>query len=90
LFEGCLSVHHHYGYVYHPTTVTVRAQNRKGEFFTQKFKGLPARIMQHEIDHLKGILYIDHVISQKHELLKITGQDENGADIFEEVNIKFQ
>lgn len=90
LFEGCLSVHHYYGYVYHPTTITVKAQNKKGGFFTQKFKGLPARIMQHEIDHLKGVLYIDHVISQKRKLLKITGQDKNGEDIFEEVNIKFQ
>lgn len=88
LFEGCLSVHHYYGYVYHPTTVTIRAQDKKGEFFTKKYKGLPARIMQHETDHLNGILYVDHVIAQKRKLLKITAQDENGDDIFEEVNTK--
>ncbi len=87
LFEGCLSVHSYYGYVYHPMSITIRAQNASGKTFTAKYKGLPARIMQHETDHLNGILYIDHVTAQKRKLLKIVGVDENNEDIFEEVNI---
>lgn len=87
LFEGCLSVHHHYGYVYHPTSVTIKAQDINGKVFVAKYKNLAARIMQHETDHLNGILYIDHVAAQKNKILKITGQDKEGNDIFEEVNI---
>lgn len=87
LFEGCLSVHHYYGYVFHPTSVTVKAQDKNGRVFKRRFKGLAARIMQHEIDHLNGILYIDHVTTQKRKLLKIVGRDKVGNDIFEEVKL---
>lgn len=87
LFEGCLSVHHHYGYVWHPSEVTIKAYDPHGKPFTAKYKNLSARIMQHELDHLNGLLYIDHVAAQKGKLLKITGQDNDGNDVFEEVKI---
>lgn len=57
--EGCLSVPGKRGYVVRPQKATVRAQNRKGEFFTIEADGLLARCLQHEIDHLDGILYVD-------------------------------
>ena len=57
--EGCLSVPDRFEEVKRPMTVTVRAQNRKGENIVVTAEGLKARAFCHEIDHLDGILYID-------------------------------
>lgn len=59
LEEGCLSIRGVYGLVTRPKNVTVEALNEKGERFTRGAGGLLARIFQHEIDHLDGILFID-------------------------------
>lgn len=64
--EGCLSVKGNNGEcLYYPVErynrVTVEAQNRKGEPFRVKLTGFLARAAQHEIDHLNGIIFIDHV-----------------------------
>ncbi len=57
--EGCLSVPDEWGIVERPKTVTVRAQNRKGEWFTVTGSDLKARCFCHELDHLEGTLYTD-------------------------------
>lgn len=57
--EGCLSVPGRSGVVTRPNIVTVRAQNRNGEFFETTAEGFLARAFCHEIDHLDGILYVD-------------------------------
>lgn len=57
--EGCLSVPGRRGCVTRPEKVTVRAQDRKGKFFELEADGLLARALQHEIDHLNGVLYVD-------------------------------
>lgn len=57
--EGCLSIPDRYESVTRPMTVTVRAQDRKGNSFTITAEGFKARALCHEIDHLDGILYID-------------------------------
>ena len=57
--EGCLSIPNRYESVTRPMTVTVRAQDRKGNSFTITAEGFKARAICHEIDHLDGILYID-------------------------------
>jgi len=57
--EGCLSVPNLYGEVERSQSVTVRGQNRHGKNVTIKANGWLARIFQHEIDHLKGILFVD-------------------------------
>ena len=58
--EGCLSVPGRQGYTDRPMYVKVEALNRKGEMVTYEGEGLLARAFCHEIDHLDGILYIDH------------------------------
>jgi len=58
--EGCLSVPGKYGITTRPMTVTVRAMNRNGEVFEITGTELKARAFCHEIDHLDGVLYIDH------------------------------
>lgn len=57
--EGCLSVPGMVGTVTRSAEVEVIAYDRNGELFNVKAKNLLARILQHEIDHLDGILYID-------------------------------
>ena len=60
--EGCLSVPGKWGVTVRPEHVTVRAMNRNGEIFDVSGSGLLARALCHEIDHLDGKLFIDHVI----------------------------
>jgi peptide deformylase len=57
--EGCLSLPGYAGTVMRHEAVTVKALNRRGRPIKIKAKGWLARIFQHEIDHLDGILYID-------------------------------
>jgi peptide deformylase len=62
LNEGCLSVRGLYGTTFRNDRATVRAQGPDGKFFERGAGGLLAQIFQHEIDHLDGILFIDHAI----------------------------
>lgn len=57
--EGCLSIPKLYEKIVRPVEVTVQALNEKGKPYTLKADGLLARIIQHEYDHLDGLLYID-------------------------------
>ncbi|MDE1155427.1 MAG: peptide deformylase [Acidobacteriaceae bacterium] len=67
--EGCLSLPDIREKVQRPEWVKVRAQNAKGEFFEIEGDDLLARAMQHEIDHLNGILFIDHLSRLKRDLV---------------------
>ncbi|MGI6199730.1 MAG: peptide deformylase [Christensenellales bacterium] len=58
--EGCLSLPGKFMQIRRPMTTTVRAMNRKGEFFELTGEALLSRALCHEIDHLNGVLYIDH------------------------------
>jgi peptide deformylase len=68
--EGCLSIPGFRGYVLRPQFVTVRAQNAKGEFFDIRGEDLLARAFCHEIDHLNGILFLQHLSMLKRDLIK--------------------
>ena len=57
--EGCLSIPGIQGDVERPEAITVKGQNRRGQVVTIKAKGWLARIFQHEIDHLEGVLFVD-------------------------------
>lgn len=60
--EGCLSIPGEYGITKRPQKVTVRAFDRNGKAFTVSGEDLLARAFCHEIDHLDGILFTDHVL----------------------------
>ena len=60
--EGCLSIPEQWGRTIRPQHVTVRATDRYGNLFEVSGSGLLARAFCHEIDHLDGKLFIDHVI----------------------------
>ncbi len=64
--EGCLSVRWIYGTAKRHKQVTVRAYDEHGTLFTLGGSGLLAQIFQHEIDHLEGILFIDHAKNIRH------------------------
>ncbi len=68
--EGCLSLPGFRGNVLRPAYVTIRAQNLHGETFEMKGEGLLARAFSHEIDHLNGILFIQHLSMLKRDLIK--------------------
>jgi peptide deformylase len=59
LEEGCLSVRYVYGKVLRPEKVTIEALDENGKKFSRGFSGLLAQIVQHENDHLNGILFTD-------------------------------
>jgi len=68
--EGCLSIPGFRGYVVRPQFVTVKAQGVKGEPFEIRGEDLLARAFCHEIDHLNGILFIQHLSMLKRDLIK--------------------
>lgn len=61
--EGCLSVPGYQGEIRRSVVVKVRAQDRQGREIRVKGEGLLAQALEHEMDHLSGTLYIDHVDS---------------------------
>ena len=68
--EGCLSIPGFRGYVMRPQFVTIRAQNAKGESFEIRGENLLARAFCHEIDHLNGILFLQHLSMLKRDLIR--------------------
>jgi len=59
--EGCLSVPGYYGEIKRSKVVKVKAQNRQGKEVRLEGEELLAQVLEHEIDHLNGILYVDHI-----------------------------
>jgi peptide deformylase len=68
--EGCLSFPEIYGEVIRPESVDVTALNEKGKKMQFECGGLLARAIQHEVDHLNGILFIDRMSLEKKQELK--------------------
>lgn len=68
--EGCLSVPGFRGNVLRPAYVTLRAQDASGREYEMKSEGLLARAFCHEIDHLHGILFLQHLSMLKRDLIK--------------------
>ncbi|MFZ5517494.1 MAG: peptide deformylase [Candidatus Zhuqueibacterota bacterium] len=68
--EGCLSIPGIREEVKRPEKITVRYTNADGEVIERQIDGLLARVLQHEIDHLNGVLFIDRISSLKKQLLR--------------------
>ena len=67
--EGCLSIPGLYTEVTRPASVRIQAWNEKGKPFTLSAEEYLARVIQHELDHLNGILFIDRVGPKKRQRL---------------------
>ena len=67
--EGCLSIPDAYGEVMRPERLVLEALDRDGTPYRREASGLLARVIQHEVDHLDGILFIDHLGALKRQFL---------------------
>lgn len=86
LLEGCLSLPNIWGNVQRKKEITLKYQDEKGLKYLETFSGFPAIIIQHELDHLDGVLFTKHVIEQK-ELLYRSHKNAQGEDEFEEIEV---
>jgi len=79
--EGCLSLPEHYAEVKRPASVRVRYLDRENEIREIEAEGLLAVCIQHEIDHLNGVLFVDHIGSVKRGMIirKLTKAKRQGA-----------
>lgn len=71
--EGCLSLPHFYGPVKRAWAVKVEYQTPEGKKKKEKFEGFSAQIIQHELDHLNGITFVQRLLEQKRKLFKLHG-----------------
>ena len=74
--EGCLSIKRIWGTVKRSPKIRLQYQDEKGNSHNKVFKGLLATIIQHEVDHLNGILFTQRAIAQKNTLYQETNAGE--------------
>ena len=79
LEEGCLSIPGYRGLVNRSVKVRARALGLDGKVIRLKAEGLLAQVLEHETDHLNGVLYIDRLVSREH-LWKVVDQEEEDED----------
>ena len=81
--EGCLSVPEHYADVVRPAACRVRYLDEQNEVKELEAEGLLATCVQHEIDHLDGVLFIDHLTSLKRNIIlrKLVKAKKLGAGV---------
>jgi len=84
--EGCLSLPNIWGPVLRSSSLTLSYLDEKGVEHKQKFSGFLATIIQHETDHLNGVLFPKRVLEQDGILYK-SHKDEKNEDVFEEIEI---
>jgi len=84
--EGCLSLENIWGEVKRNPTVKISYLDEAGKKHIEEFKGLLATIIQHEIDHLNGVLFPKRVLEQKGTLYK-SHRNKQSEDEFEEIEI---
>ena len=65
--EGCLSIPGVYSDIMRPSSIILQAWNLEGKPFKMEVEGILSRVIQHEIDHLKGVLFIDHLSEKKRQ-----------------------
>jgi len=82
--EGCFSVPDIYGHVIRPAEIDLESQDKHGKLAKNHYSGITGRIIQHEIDHLDGKLFIDHVHDQNGKVFEVK-KDKAGKEQFVEV-----
>lgn len=75
IYEGCLSLPHHYAPIRRSSSVTIKYLDQTMHEKTETFSGFTAHVIQHEMDHLNGILFIDRVLEQNAKLYKVEGEE---------------
>jgi len=78
--EGCLSIPEYFADVTRPERILLEALDERGVPFRRELAGLPSRAVQHEIDHLDGILFLDHLSLLKRRRLLAKWKKEHADD----------
>jgi peptide deformylase len=84
-FEGCLSVKDVYGKVPRYSKVRVRALDENGQEIRVKAEGFLARVIQHEVDHLKGVVFPDHLVDKPKAFYRLTDEGKLEPLAYEQV-----
>ena len=79
--EGCLSLPHFYGPLKRPPKIKIEYLDEDGNKKIDTFEGLEAQIIQHEIDHLEGVLFIDRLLEQKEKLYEYVDGEWEEVDL---------
>ncbi|MCJ7804140.1 peptide deformylase [Patescibacteria group bacterium] len=85
-FEGCLSVPRIYGFVNRPYQIKPEWLDEKGQKKSKDFKNRLSVCLQHELDHLDGVLFIDRLLKQKGKIYQLK-KNKKEEDLFEEVDL---
>ena len=88
--EGCLSIPDIREDVVRKDELTIRYQDESMQWHTENYFGLPARIIQHEYDHIEGVLFTDHLNPLKRRLLKGKLDDVSKGKVDVNYKMKFQ
>jgi peptide deformylase len=87
--EGCLSIPEIYGEVTRAERIVLEATGPDGQPFRRELDGYLARAVQHEIDHLDGIIFLDHLSLLKRELLLRKWKKENrGKSVIRKITVE--
>lgn len=84
-YEGCLSVKDVYGRVPRYTKIRLKAFDEKGREVRVKAEGFLARVLQHEIDHINGTVFVDHIEDNPEAFYKITPEGKLERIDYEDV-----
>jgi peptide deformylase len=87
--EGCLSIPNVYGMVERPKNIKIRFYNADLEQVEKEFTGFTARVIQHEYDHIEGLLFTDKLKPLKKQIIKRKLEDIKKGQISTRYKMKF-
>ena len=87
--EGCLSIPHLRGDVERQPEIVIRYQDENFKEFEEKYDGVNARVIQHEYDHIEGILFIEKLSPLKRKLIKRKLDNIKSGNVKAEYRLKF-
>ena len=87
--EGCLSIHDLHESVARKPTLRIKYQDLEGQWHEEAYSGVPARIIQHEYDHIEGILFTDRLSPLKKRLIQGRLKDIAAGKVSSNYRMKF-
>jgi peptide deformylase len=87
--EGCLSIPGIREQVNRPISIQVEYYNEKWELVEEQLEGIPARVVQHEYDHIEGVLITDHVSPMRRRLLHGKLRDITNGKVSVDYRMRF-
>lgn len=81
ILEGCLSLQHYYGPISRNKSITIKYKDINGKEVKEKFDNFFAQIIEHEIDHLNGVLFVDRILEQGAPMYKFDGDEWEEVDL---------